>query len=465
MKQEATARRESSNTAEWQRLDNLHYLHPFTDYAALHKGGARVLVRGEGVYLWDSTGHRMIDGFAGLGCVALGYGRPELARAMSEQVAELSYAQSFFKSTNIPATQLAKTLAELAPGDLNHVFFSNSGSEAVETCIRLARRFWDLEGKPEKRIIISRVNAYHGSTIATAGLSGLPFLREAGGDFPMPNMIQIERPDHYLLGNDMSAEDFGIAAAGWLEQKIIELGASNVAAFFGEPIQGAGGLIIPPATYWKEIARICRKYDVLLQLDEVICGFGRTGDWFGAQHYDIQPDLMSIAKGITSSYFPISAALVNDRIASTLIEKGKEFYHGFTNSGHPVGCAVALENIRILREENVVANVPALAQHMRERMMRLADHPLVGNVRSEGLICGIQLVKNKATRELFPYDREIAEYCTEVASSEGAMIRSVGNILGIMPPLVITNEQIDKIHDATLVSLDAAQQQISRGAI
>ena len=446
----------SQHTIELQRRDAAHYLHPFTDYRALHREGARVQHRAEGIYIWDTDGRRIIDGLAGLGCVTLGYGRRELADVAANQMEKLSFSQSFFKTTNEPAIELAQQLVKMTPAGLDYVFYSTSGSEANETCLKLAHRYWALAGKPSKRIVIARAQAYHGSTIATTSLSGNPTFYTSGAGMPIPGIERIEAPYHYLNGRDETPEGFGVTAARWLEERITSLGAENVAAFFAEPIQGAGGAIIPPVTYWPEIQRICRKYDVLLIVDEVVTGFGRTGNWFGCDTYGIEaPDMMALAKGITSSYFPLSATMVSDRIASLLIREGGEFYHGFTNSGHPVGCAVAIENIRILREERIVDNAAELAPYFAEHVQALADHPLVGDVRSVGLFAGLQLVADKNNRRLFDEELGVGEQCSAAALEGGLALRAIGDTMALMPPLIITGDQLDDVFSVTRDALDA----------
>lgn len=448
---------ETTNTLDLQRRDNAHYLHPFTDYRELHAEGARIQQRAEGVHIWDSEGRRIIDGLAGLGCVNVGYGRRELAQVAARQMETLCFSQSFFKTANEPAIELARTLVEMTPAGLNHVFYATSGSEAVETCLKLVHRYWALAGQPQKRAVIAREQAYHGSTIATTSLSGNPMFYTSGAGMPIPGIARIPAPYWYLnAASGETPEAFGVTAAGWLEAKILELGADNVAAFFAEPMQGAGGAIIPPATYWPEIQRICRKYDVLLVVDEVVTGFGRTGRWFGCEAFGIDaPDLMAVAKGITSSYFPLSAAMVGDRVASLLIDEGGEFYHGFTNSGHPVGCAVALENIRILRDERIVDHAAKLAPFFADCVAMLADHPLVGDVRACGLFAGIQLVADKDGRALFGDELRAGERCSAEALDRGLALRSIGDTMALMPPLVITGDQLDEVFAITRDALDA----------
>jgi putrescine aminotransferase len=451
-----TPRQSSRFTAQWQRADNAHYLHPFTDYKALQAEGARVQERAQGIYVWDTDGRRIIDGLAGLGCVALGYGRSELARAAASEMERLSFCQSFFRTSNRPAIELAERLVALTPKRLTRVFFASSGSEANETCMKLARRYWDLVGKPEKRIFIARANAYHGSTIATGSLSGLADIHACAGSLALPQIEHIETPYWYRHSNGESPDVFGVTAARWLEEKILTLGAENVAAFFAEPIQGAGGAIIPPSTYWPEIQRICRKYDVLLAVDEVVSGFGRTGRWFASDYFGISDfDLMAVAKGITSAYFPLSAALISDRLADVLIEKGGEFYHGFTNSGHPVGCAVALENLRLLEEEQVIEHVAELAPRFAEHVHSLADHSLVGDVRACGFFAGIQLVRDKAKREFFPESALVGDRCSREALARGLALRSIGDTMALMPPLIISASELDEMFALTRAALNA----------
>jgi putrescine---pyruvate transaminase len=458
-----TPRGSSRSTAQWQSADNAHYLHPFTDYKALHAEGARVHDHAQGIYVWDTDGRRIIDGLAGLGCVAIGYGRPELARVAAREMERLSFCQSFFRTSNRPAIELAERLVALAPKSLTHVFYASSGSEANETCMKLARRYWDLVGKPEKRIFIARANAYHGSTIAAGNLSGLPDIHACAGSLTVPYIEHIDTPYWYLHGAGEAHEVFGLRAARWLEEKILALGADNVAAFFAEPIQGAGGAIIPPSTYWPEIQRICRKYSVLLAVDEVVSGFGRTGRWFGCDYFGIDElDLMVVAKGVTSAYFPLSAALVSQRLADVLIDKGAEFYHGFTNSGHPVGCAVALENLRLLEEERVIDRVAELAPRFAERVHALADHPLVGDVRACGFFAGIQLVQDKEKRDFFPENARVGDLCGRAALARGLALRSIGDTMALMPPLIISASEIDEMFDLTRAALDATAELLRR---
>ena len=348
--------RERHDTAGWQALDRQHFLHPFTDHKSLHEHGTRVITRADGVYLWDSEGVRLLDAMAGLWCVNVGYGRHELADVAAAQMRELPYYNNFFKTANPPAIALSALLAEVTPPQFSRVFYAGSGSEANDTIVRLVRRYRDVRGEPKRKTIISRWQGYHGSTVAGASLGGMSAMHEQG-DLPIPGIVHIDPPYWYGLGGELSQEEFGLKAARLLEEKILELGPETVTAFIGEPIQGAGGVIIPPMNYWPEIERICRQYGVLLVADEVICGFGRTGNWFGCETFGFKPDLMAMAKGMSSGYLPIGGVMVSDEVANTLIADGGEFYHGYTYSGHPACSAVAERNIRIIRDEGLVERV------------------------------------------------------------------------------------------------------------
>ena len=441
-------------TADWQSLDRRHYLHPFTDYKALAAKGARVIVKAEGCYLYDSEGQRILDGMAGLWCVNVGYGRRELAEAAYRQLLELPYYNSFFQTAHPPAIELARQLVDLTPPQFNRVFFTGSGSEGNDTVVRLVRRYWDLLGQPDRKVIISRRNAYHGSTMAGASLGGMAFMHEQGG-LPIPDIVHIAQPYWYGEGGDRSPAEFGLEAARELEKKILELGVNRVAAFIGEPIQGAGGVIIPPDTYWPEIQKICDRYGILLVADEVICGFGRTGHWFGSNLYGLRPDLMTIAKGLSSGYLPIGGVMVGDRVADVLIDKGGEFAHGYTYSGHPAACAVASANLTILEQENLVPRTrdetgPYLAARWRE----IAEHPLVGEARSVGLIGALELVRNKATRQFFDKRGEVGTICRDFCFQNGLIMRAVRDTMIIAPPLVISREQIDELAEKAWRCLD-----------
>ncbi|UMR33253.1 aspartate aminotransferase family protein [Massilia sp. MB5] len=453
------------DTLALQAQDAAHYLHPFTDHKQLHSRGSRMIVRGDGIYLWDSEGKKILDGMSGLWCVNVGYGRSSIAQAVHRQMDVLPFYNSFFNTSNVPAVQLAAKLAELAPPGFQHVFYTGSGSEANDTNVRMVRRYWDLMGYPDRHVIISRRNAYHGSTMAGASLGGMSGMHEQGG-LPIPGIVHIGQPNYFDDGVGMTPEDFGLRAAGWLEKKILEIGADKVGAFIGEPIQGAGGVVIPPDTYWPEIRRICRKYDVLLIADEVITGFGRLGRWFGSELFGIEPDLITFAKGVTSGYVPLGGVLVSDRIAKVVMDGG-EFTHGFTYSGHPVACAAALENIRIIEEEKLVQRVAEdTGPYLRQRFASLAAHPLVGVAETCGFVAGLNLVRGKAARlhDQLRFDPAlgVGMVCRGHMFNNGMIMRAVGERMIVAPPLVMTRAQIDEMValirfclDRTLEDLEA----------
>ncbi len=448
-------------TSILQKLDSQHHRHPFTDHQELSEIGSRVITRAEGVYLWDSEGNKILDGMAGLWCVNVGYGRQELVNAATQQLNDLPYYNSFFQCTHPPAIELAKMLAEITPSNLKEVFFTNSGSEANDTVIRTARYYWELAGAKNKNIIISRKNAYHGSTLGAASMGGMSGMHKQGG-LPLPNFAHIAQPYTFDEDSSIDTETFGLEVADKLEEKILELGEERVAAFVAEPIQGAGGVIIPPASYWPRIKEICNKHEILLVADEVICGFGRLGQWFGSDYYDLQPDLMPIAKGLSSGYLPIGGVMIGDKVSKLLSEKGEEFTHGFTYSGHPTACAVAIANINIIQRENLVENVKNdIGPYLQKRWRELADHPLVGEVRGTGLIGALELVKNKPSRERFDDKGTLGFECRRHCIENGLVMRSVGDTMIISPPLVINHTQIDELIEKASGALDKTHKYLA----
>ena len=453
------------STAQWQALDAAHYLHPFTDTRALAARGTRVITRAEGVYLVDSDGRRILDGMSGLWCVALGYGREELVEAASRQMRELPYYNSFFQCANPPAIELAARLAELTPPQFQHVFFTGSGSEANDTFVRLVRRYWELRGEPARRVIISRWNGYHGSTMAGASLGGMKAMHAQGG-LPIPDIVHIGQPYWFECGGELDPEEFGLRAARELEAKILEIGPERVAAFIGEPVQGAGGVIIPPATYWPEVQRIIDRYGILFGSDEVICGFGRTGRWFGCEYFGTRPDFLTLAKAVTSGYQPLGALMVADRVAEVLIGQGGEFAHGYTYSGHPVAAAVALANLEILQRERVIEKVREdLAPYWSARWQELGAHPLVGEARSLGLFGALELVPRKPSREFFPQRGTVGTRGRDLAIRNGLVMRAVWDTLIVAPPLVITRPQIDELVSKAVQTLDELHQEVRRDGL
>lgn len=460
------------STRDIQTLDSAHFIHPFTDHGDLATRGARVIDRAQDIYIWDSEGQKILDGMSGLWCVNAGYGRQELADAAHAQMMKLPFYNSFFQTTNEPAVKLAARLASLAPTvdgrSFQHVFFSSSGSESNDTNVRMVRRYWDLMGQPGRKVIIGRINGYHGSTMAGASLGGMSGMH-AQGDLPIPNITHIGQP--YFFENGLPGEseaEFGVRAAGWLEDKILELGADKVAAFIAEPVQGAGGVIIPPATYWPEIQRIVDKYGILLVSDEVICAFGRLGHWFAYEKFGYKPDLVTFAKAVTSGYIPLGGVMVGDRVAKVLIEQGGEFNHGYTYSGHPVACAVALANLELMERDNLVGRVKDdIGPYLAQAYAGLADHPLVGVAETCGFVAGLVLVKGKergadGRMTMFPEDLAVGMKCRAHCFKNGLIMRAVGDRMIIAPPLTMTHAQIDemmaliwKVLDLTLAELKA----------
>lgn len=434
-------------------IDNAHHLHPFTDHKSLHEGQVRVITRAEGVWIWDGEGRRMLDGMAGLWCVNAGYSQPTIVEAAARQMATLPYYNCFFNSTTPAAAALSERLTGLAPAGLNHVFYASSGSEAVDSALRIARQFWKIQGRPEKRIIVSREFGYHGSTLAGASVGGMKDMHRQAGD--LPDFAQVMTPYAWRDAGDLSPEEFGLKAARSLEAYIAEVGADRIAAFIGEPIQGAGGVIIPPDGYWTEIQRICRAHDILLIADEVICGYGRLGEMFGSFAYDIQPDLMTSAKGITSGYVPLSAIFVGDRVANVLIEQGGEFYHGFTYSGHPVACAAALANLDIIEGQNLVGAAATQGTKLLDGLRSaLGDHPLVSEIRGRGLMIAIELAEDKAGHKPYPSARKVGLTCRNFATEGGLIMRACRDTMVLAPPLVISDEEVGLVVERAAQAID-----------
>jgi putrescine aminotransferase len=442
------------NIEELVAADTAHHFHPFTDHKSFHKGGgARVITHAKGVHIWDGKGNKMLDAMAGLWCVNVGYGRKELAEAAYQQMLDLPFYNTFFKTTTVPATLLAEKVASLLPERFNQVFFVNSGSEANDTMVRFMRRYWEIKGQPERMHFIARRRAYHGSTCISASLGGMSAMHSQGG-LPLPGFHHVIEPDWFQCGGDMSPEEFGLKAAKEVEDKILELGPEKVAAFVGEPIQGAGGVLVPPSTYWPEIQKICGKYGIPIVADEVICGFGRTGKWFGHQTMGFEPDVVIMAKGLSSGYQPIGAVAISDKLIGEFFDKGGEFFHGYTYSGHPVACAVALENLRIIEDEDMVGNAARMEAVVKDKIGALADHPIVGEVRVKGLIGAIELVKNKKTRERFDDWGRVGTICRDHCFANNLVMRACWDTMVLSPPLCITEAEIDEWAKLARIALD-----------
>ncbi|GAA0779304.1 aspartate aminotransferase family protein [Roseibium denhamense] len=431
-------------TKALQELDAAHHWHPFSDMKSLNDEGSRIITSADGVWLTDSEGKKILDGMAGLWCVQVGHGRKEIADAVHKQMVELSYYNTFFKTTHPPAIALAERLAKLAPDHLNTVFFCSSGSEANDTVFRMVRTYWDKQGKPDKKVIIGRWNGYHGSTLAGTSLGGMKGMHEQG-DLPVAGVHHIDQPYWFGEGHDMSPDDFGIHVARKLEQAIDEIGEDKVAAFIAEPIQGAGGVIIPPETYWPEVRRILEEREILFVADEVICGFGRLGEWFGSTYYGIKPDLMPIAKGLTSGYLPMGGVMVSDKVAEGLMLAGGDFNHGYTYSGHPACAAAALANLDIIEREGLVGRVKNdIGPYLQERWLKLGEHELVGEARMSGIVGALELVPDKKNPHKPFKDVGVPGLlCRDISFEHGMVMRAVRDSMIISPPLVLTHEEAD----------------------
>ena len=440
-------------TTALRQMDQSHHLHPFTDLHEYAQHGGRIVSKAEHIYITDSEGHQMLDGMSGLWCCNLGYSQQGIVDAVYQQMQELPYYNNFFQCSNQPAVELAKALVDVTPARFNHVFFTNSGSEANDTNIRLIHRYFDLLGKPGKKHIISRKNAYHGSTIAAASLGGMSGMhKQARG---LDYVHHINQPHWFEAGGELDPDTFGTQVACELEAMIDKLGEGKVAAFIAEPVQGAGGVIIPPDTYWPEIQRICNERDILLIADEVICGFGRTGQWFGSETYGIEPDLMTFAKAVTNGYMPLGGVMVGDKVADVLLSGGGEFTHGLTYSGHPAACAAGLATLKILKDTNVIETAATtVAPHFQTRLREFEDHPIVGQVRGRGMFAAIELVSNKTTRERLASDSAGALYCRNSANANGLMVRQTGDAMIMAPPLICNTGEIDILIDKLGVALD-----------
>jgi len=452
---------EKRSRKDWQELDKEHYLHPFTDHKSLHRKHSRIITRAEGVYIYDADGNRILDGMSGLWCVNAGYGQQELIDAATAQLKELPYYNSFFQCAHPPSIELASLLQEISPPQFSRVFFAGSGSESNDTIVRMVRTYWDLMGQPGRHTIISRQNAYHGSTVAAASLGGMKPMHKQSG-LPIPGIVHVEQP--YWFGSDrsLSPDEFGLATARKIEEKIKEVGPDKVAAFIGEPIQGAGGVIVPPDSYWPEVQRICDEYGILLISDEVITGFGRLGQWFGADHFGTRPDFMTFAKGVSSGYLPLGGVCVSDRVADVLIDKGGEFFHGYTYSGHPVACAVAIANVRLIRREKLVERIRTdIGPYLQQKWQGLGEHRLVGDTRMVGLMGAFEIVKTRDPLERYEEKRGVGTVFRDTLMGLGVCMRAVGDTIICAPPFVLSHQEADEMIDKVWQALDRTQETMS----
>ncbi|PSJ62648.1 aspartate aminotransferase family protein [Kumtagia ephedrae] len=445
--------------------DIRYHLHAYTNARKHQETGPLVIEKGDGIYVEDAAGNRYIEAMAGLWSVAVGFSEPRLVEAAARQMAKLPFYHSFSSRSHSPLIDLAEKLVLMAPVPMSKAFFTNSGSEANDTAIKMIWYRSNALGQPQRKKIIARKRGYHGVTIAAASLTGLPS-NQTSFDLPIANVLHTASPHYWreaLPGE--SEEQFSTRLAGELEQLILAEGPETVAAFFGEPVMGAGGVVVPPAGYWEKIQAVLAKYDILLVADEVICGFGRTGAMFGCQTYGIKPDIIVMSKQISSSYLPISALLINDRVFEPIADESNRigtFGHGFTGGGHPVAAAVALENLNLIEERDLVGNARRVGAHMQERLRRLAVHPLVGEVRGVGLIAAIELVADKAAKAPWGSVGALGGLVNGLLQDNGVITRNMGDALAFCPPLIITEKQVDLLMQAVEQALDAAAKQVAK---
>ena len=438
--------------------DIAYHLHPYTNAVAHEEQGPHIIAGGDGIYVIDDSGKRYIEGLAGLWCTSLGFSEPRLVEAAARQMREIPYYHNFAHKTTPPVIELAERLIEMMPVPMSKAFFTNSGSEANDTQVKMIWYYNNARGRPEKKKIISRLQGYHGVTVAAASLTGLPYVQNAF-DVPIANIMQTECPHYWRFGRYAeSEEDFATRMADNLEQLILDEGPETVAAFFAEPVQGAGGVIVPPASYFEKVQAVLRRHDVLFVVDEVICGFGRTGNMFGCETYDLKPDMITLAKALSSAYLPIAAAVISDEIYQIIKEESARlgvFGTGYTYSGHPVPAAVAVETLKIYEERDIVGHVRGVAPRFQERLHALGGHPLVGEARGVGLIGAVQLVRDKGTRELFDPEQKAGPAVMGHAVSHGLIVRALpGDAVAMCPPLIITNDEIDALFDRLGMALD-----------
>jgi len=444
-------------------------LHPYTDLKRNVVEGPLVITRGEGIYVYDENGKAYLETVAGLWCAALGFHNERLAKAAYDQMLKLPFYHGFTGRSHTPMIELAEMMLERAPVPMSKVFFANSGSEANDTAIKMIWYFNNALGRPNKKKIIGRIRGYHGITIAAASVTGQAANHKAF-DVPLPGFLHLQCPTWYHNGKDSETEEqYASRCAEELEALIAKEGADTIAAMFAEPIMGAGGVVLPPKTYFDKIQPVLKKHDILLVADEVICGFARTGNFWGSQTYNMRPDILTCAKAITSSYLPLSAVMVNQRVFDALADQSNRigtFGHGFTYSGHPVPAAVAVETLKIYDEIGIVDHVREVGAVMQQRLAQLADHPLVGETRGIGLIGATELVEDKATRKNFDPARKVGPRLVKIAEENGLICRAmVLDSIGFSPPLVITKDEVNTMFDLYTRSLDELAVQLRREAI
>jgi 4-aminobutyrate--pyruvate transaminase len=451
------AKSQEKLTDALEAMDLAHLFHPNTNLAAYHKSGPLVLVRGKGIHVWDNHGNQYIEGMAGLWCTTLGYGDEELAQVAYDQIKTLSFTHLFAGKSHEPGVRLADKLVGMAPFAASRVFFGNSGSDANDTQIKLVWYYNNAIGRPKKKKLIARQRGYHGVTIASAGLTGLPSFHK-NFDVPLPGILHTDAP-YYYRGAEPgeSEEDYATRLAANLEQLILREGPDTVAAFFAEPLMGVGGVLPPPRTYFEKIQAVLAKYDVLLVDDEVITGFGRTGELWGAQAFGMRPSTVTAAKALSSAYLPISAVIVPEFLYAPMIEASGQvglFGHGFTYSGHPVSAAVALRALEIYEERKLYDHVRNVSPQFQQRLRAFADHPLVGEARGIGLVGACELVQNKATKAAFDATHAIGARCMQFCQERGLIVRAIGDAIALCPPFIVTAADIDDIFERLGRGLD-----------
>ena len=456
------------DTEDIRRKDRDHFIHPWTDFSTFEKEGSDVMAEAEGIYVYNSDGDRFIDGIGGLWCVNIGYGREEMAQAMADQARKICYYSPFGHMTTPPAAELAAKLAELAPSNINHVFYGTGGSMANDTAVRVIHYYFNRLGKTSKKKIISRIDAYHGSTYLAMTLTGVDFDHQ-GFDLAPDIVERVSSPYAYRRPDGMTVEEFCDQLVQELEDKIVELGAENVAAFIAEPVMGAGGVIVPPTGYHARTAEVCRKYEVLYISDEVVTGFGRLGHFFASEPvFDLSPDIIVSAKGISSGYLPLSATLFSDEIYDVISvpqSKGGLFTHGFTYSGHPVICAVGLKNIEIMEREKICEHVREVGPYFESQLDGLRDLAIVGDVRGKCFMMCVENVANKETKELFDGDIAIGDRIAKHAQARGLIVRPLGHLNVMSPPLILTRGQIDSLVGILRESIEATQDDLVREGV
>ena len=440
-------------------------IHPYTNLAKFRETGPLILDHGKGIYLYDPDGKRYIEGLAGLWCTALGYGNEELVEAAAEAMRKLSFTSVFGGKSHDLVIELSEKLKEMVPCEASKILFGTSGSEANDMQIKLTWYYNNARGKPQKKKIISRMKGYHGVTIASGSLTGLAPVH-ADFDLPIKNILHTSCPHYYRYGEEGESEDeFATRMANDLDEMIQREGPDTVAAFIAEPIMGAGGVIIPPMSYFPKINEVLEKYDVRYISDEVICGFGRTGNWFGAQSLGMKPTSVSMAKAITSAYFPMSAISIEEDLYQAMLDESRKigvFGHGFTYTAHPVGCAVALKAIEIYERTNIIGHVRSVATTFAERMGRLKDHPLVGEVRSMGLIGAVELVADKTTKRAFDPKQQVGGTCVQYLQELGLINRAMGDAVALCPPLVITEAEVNDMFDMMEAAIDRTEAWVEK---